>query len=200
MKVDTIIFDLGGVLIDWNPRYLYRKIFDEESQMEWFLEHVCNAEWNVQQDAGRTFEEAIDTLIPKYPEFKDQISAYHSRWSEMLGGPIKETVQLFEELSTRKEQRLVALTNWSQQTFPIAQDRYAFLQLFENILVSGQEKMKKPDHEIYHLLIDRFEILPSKAVFIDDAEPNVNAAREVGLKAIHYKNPQQLKSELDLLI
>ena len=200
MKADTIIFDLGGVLIDWNPRHLYRKIFTDEEEMEWFLENVCNSEWNVQQDAGRTFEEAVEQLIPNHPNYRNQISAFHQRWSEMLGGPITETVQLLERLKTEKPCRLLALTNWSNQTFPIALERYQFLKYFEGILVSGDEKMKKPDHEIYHLLIDRYDIIPSRAVFIDDSLPNVEAAIEVGLQAIYYSNAKQLHKELDLLI
>lgn len=200
MKVDTIIFDLGGVLIDWNPRYLYRKLFENEKEMEWFLENVCNSDWNVQQDAGRSFEEAIDVLLPLHPNYKDQIEAFYTRWNEMLGGPIAETVQLLEGLKVDDNCRLLALTNWSNQTFPIALERYDFLEYFEGILVSGDEKMKKPDHEIYHLLIERYDVDPAKAVFIDDSEPNVIAAKEVGMGAIHYHTSGQLEKKLNSLI
>ncbi len=200
MKIDTIIFDLGGVLIDWNPRHLYNKIFEEEKEMEGFLENVCNSDWNVQQDAGRTFEEAIEQLAPIHPHYKDEITAFYKRWSEMLGGPITETVQLLEELKTENKCRLLALTNWSHQTFPIAMDRYQFLELFEGILVSGEERMKKPDLEIYQLLIKRYALVPSNAVFIDDSVPNVQAAKEAGLQAIHFKDADQLWKKLSPLI
>lgn len=198
--MDSIVFDLGGVLIDWNPRYLYKQIFNDEEEMEWFLAHVCNSDWNVQQDAGRSFEEAVELLSNTHPDYKDQIAAYHHRWSEMLGGPIAETVVLLQKLKADNKCRLLALTNWSAQTFPIALERYNFLQLFEGILVSGNEKMKKPDHEIYNLLIDRYSIIPSKSVFIDDSLPNVKAAIEVGMEAIHYLNTDQLSKELNSII
>jgi len=200
LKTDTIIFDLGGVLIDWNPRYLYRQIFEDEEEMEWFLSEVCNSDWNVQQDGGRTFEDGIAQLAPDYPKYKNQISAYYERWSEMLGGPITETVQLLEELKKDNNHRLIALTNWSSQTFPIAQQRYEFLKWFEKILVSGEEKMKKPDHEIYRLLIDRYNIVPENAVFIDDSLPNVEGAKGAGLQAIHYTNTDRLREELYSII
>ncbi len=200
MKVDTIIFDLGGVLIDWNPKYLYHKLFEDEEEMEWFLENVCNSDWNAQQDAGRSFEEAIDGVVADHPNYKDQIEAFYSRWSEMLGGPISDTVQLLEGLKADNSCRLLALTNWSRQTFPIALECYDFLGHFEGILVSGDEKMKKPDREIYDLLIDRYNVVPSQAVFIDDSGPNIIAAREVGMHVIHFNGGDQLRKELNSLI
>ena len=196
MKIDTIIFDLGGVLIDWNPRYLYQKIFDDEKQMEWFLENVCNSNWNVQQDAGRKFEEAIDQILPQFPQFEYAIRSYYERWEEMLAGPLSDTVTILEELLETKKHRLLALTNWSHQTFPIARERFDFLGWFEDILVSGEEKMKKPDLEIYQLLIDRYSLTPERSLFIDDSLKNVEAAADVGIKTIHFQTSEQLNTDL----
>lgn len=195
--IDTIVFDLGGVLIDWNPRHLFRKIFDHTAEMEYFLREVCTSDWNEQQDAGRPLAEATAMLIERFPNYKLQIHAYYGRWEEMLGGAIEKTVTILEALHRQQSHRLYALTNWSHETFPIARQRFPFLDLFENILVSGEVKLKKPDPKIYQLLFDRFAIDPAKAIFIDDSLRNVDAAGAAGLHTIHFKSPQQLQYELE---
>ncbi|MCB9081547.1 MAG: HAD family phosphatase [Lewinellaceae bacterium] len=189
---DTIVFDLGGVLIDWNPRYLYRKIFATEAEVDYFLQHVCTSEWNEQQDGGRPLAHATDLLLQEFPDFEVPIRAFYGRWEEMLGGPIHETVAILETLHDRQQMRLLALTNWSAETFPIAWERYAFLQLFSDILVSGRENLKKPDPRIFHLLFNRFGIDPDKAIFIDDNKYNIRAAEELGMTVVHYQSPTQL--------
>jgi 2-haloacid dehalogenase len=194
--IDTVIFDLGAVLIDWNPRYLYRKLFDEESEMEHFLQNICSPEWNNQQDAGRSWAEATDLLIAAHPSYQQQIQAYWKRWPEMLNGPIEGTVSILKRLDEQNKHRLLALTNWSAETWPFAWEQYDFLQIFENILVSGAEKIKKPDPRIYQLLIEKFEVVPEKSVFIDDSLKNVIAAREQGIQAIHFTSPEKLEREL----
>lgn len=194
--INTVIFDLGGVLIDWNPRYLYRKIFDSEEKMEWFLKEICNSDWNEQQDAGRTLEEATRVLVAEYPEYQSEISAYYGRWTEMLGGTISGTVDILKTLKSANQHRIYALTNWSAETFPYALQQFEFLQWFEGILVSGVEKVKKPDPKIYHLILDRYQIDPSTAVFIDDSKKNVLGSESVGLKAIQFDSPVQLEREL----
>lgn len=195
--IETIIFDLGGVLIDWNPFYLYRKIFNTDEEIQDFLDHICTFHWNEQQDAGRPLQEATEILIAQHPQHESNIRAYYGRWEEMLGGPIHNTVDLLKSIYQQGKHALYALTNWSHETFPIAQERYDFLQLFEGILVSGEEKMKKPDPRIYQLIIDRYQIEPSTALFIDDNWRNVDAARGIGMQAVHFQSPQQLS---DLLI
>lgn len=197
--INTVIFDLGGVLIDWNPRHLFRKIFEDENEMEQFLSTVCTTEWNEQQDAGRTWKEAVSVLLPEHPSYEREIRAYAERWPEMLNGPISGTVRILKRLREKNQHRLLALTNWSAETFPIARNRYEFLQWFEGILVSGEEKIKKPDHQIFHLIVDRYAIDPGKAVFIDDSLKNVKAAEEVGIRAIHFRTPQLLQEELQEL-
>jgi 2-haloacid dehalogenase len=173
LPIDTIIFDLGGVLIDWNPRYLYRKMFPDEEEMEWFLANVCHSDWNAEQDAGRLFEDAIQERIKKYPKFQREIEAYYSRWDEMLGGEIHENVKILRGLKAQNEIKLYALTNWSHQTFPTALDNYDFLNLFKGIVMSGEEKLKKPDLAIYLVMIERYEIEPKNTLFIDDSLPNI---------------------------
>ncbi len=199
MPIKTIVFDLGGVLIDWNPHYLYKKIFDSEEKMEWFLTQVCSPDWNAEQDGGRSFEAAIDELLPEYPEYKPQIEAYYSRWVEMLGGAIEGTVEILKEFHQSERHEILALTNWSKQTFPIALDRFDFLHWFSGILVSGEENMKKPDLEIYELLIKRYGLTPSETLFIDDSHANIVSAKELGINTIHFRNPEQLRAEIDAL-
>ncbi len=196
MAIDTIIFDLGNVLIQWDPRLLYRKIFKTEAEIDTFLENICTAEWNMQQDAGRPVAEATEQLAATHPEWADEIRAYYGRWPEMLGGPIPESVEVLEQLKRGGQYRLLALTNWSAETFPIARERYDFLDGFEGILVSGEEKLVKPDPAIYQLLFDRYGVEPTRAVFIDDSEKNVMAARELGVKGIHFASPMQMREEL----
>ena len=194
--IETIVFDLGGVLIDWNPAYLYRKIFDDEAAIYDFLARICTGTWNEQQDAGRPLEEATRILVEQFPEHSTQIQAYYGRWTEMLGGPIPGTVQLLESLHAQQSHRSYALTNWSAETFPHALERYDFLQRFAGILVSGEEKLIKPDPRIYALLLQRFAIQPETALFIDDNPANVAGAQAAGMQAVRFHSPEQLRSEM----
>jgi 2-haloacid dehalogenase len=194
--LDTIIFDLGGVLIDWNPEYLYRKIFTDEAEMRYFLKEVATPHWNEEQDGGRPIAEATEMLIKEHPKYEAEIRAFYGRWTEMLGGVIPETLEILETLLEKGEHRIYALTNWSHETFPIALERYAFLKRFHGVLVSGVEKLKKPDPKIYQLILSRYNIDPQQALFIDDNLRNVHAAEALGIHAIHFRSPQQLKQYL----
>lgn len=198
-QFDTVIFDLGGVLIDWNPRYLYRKIFNQEEEITWFLENVCTSEWNDQQDAGRSFEEATEELVKKFPEHETAIRAWYGRWQETIGGPIHETVNILQEVRDRRSHRLYALTNWSAQTFPWALDNFPFLHWFEGIVVSGVEKTRKPHAEFYQILFDRYHVDPKRAIFIDDNVKNIDAGKSIGLHTLHFHSPQRLKDDLRTL-
>ncbi len=197
MKPDTIIFDLGGVLIDWNPRYLYRKIFKTEEEITWFLENVCTPQWNEKQDAGRSFEEGTTELIQKHPDFEVPIRAWYDRWQETVGGPIHETVEILRVIRDKPDYRLYALTNWSAETFPWARTQYDFLAWFEGIVVSGEERTMKPRREFYEILLDRYRVNPASALFIDDNLTNVEGARAVGIDAIHFREPAQLRQVLE---
>src|SRR6478736_1777351 len=175
-KIDTIIFDLGAVLIDWNPKHLYRKIFKTEEEIDWFLQNVCTSEWNDKQDAGRDFDEATQELLEKFPEHKLAIEAWYGRWQETISGSINGTVEILEEIKKSDKYRLYALTNWSAQTFPWALDNFEFLHWFEGIVVSGVEKTRKPHPEFYRRLFDRYDVQPSKAILIDDNINNIEGA------------------------
>jgi 2-haloacid dehalogenase len=196
MKINTIIFDLGAVLIDWNQRHLYRKIFKTEEEMEWFLAHVCTSEWNEEQDAGRPFEEAVKIQTKLFPKFEKEIEAFWKRWPEMMAGPIEGTVKIFEELKKSNRYKFYALTNWSAETFPIALERFEFFKWFDGIVVSGEEKTRKPFPDFYHRLLSRYQVNPAEALFIDDNIRNVEAAQGLGIHSIHFLSSDQLKAEL----
>jgi len=194
MNIDTIVFDFGGVLVDWNPRHLYKKVFTDEKEMEQFLKEICSDDWNVQQDAGRSLSEGTDLLVQKHPEKAELIRMYYDRWPEMLKGTIEGTVNILQQL---KEQfKVYGLTNWSAETFPIALERYDFFKLLDGIVVSGLEKVIKPNREIFDLLISRYQIVPASSVFIDDNLKNIEAAKKLGFNTVHFKNPEQLGQEL----
>jgi 2-haloacid dehalogenase len=196
MKITTIIFDLGGVLIDWNPAYVFDKLIEDEEKRKHFFENVCTAEWNEEQDGGRTIKEANEVLIAEHPEWKEHIEAYYGRWEEMLGGPIDETVEIFKDLKESGNYKFYALTNWSAELFPIALQRYDFLHWFDGRLVSGEEKMRKPFPEFFQLLLDRFNIKKEEAIFIDDNLRNAKAAEKFGLETIRFKTPGELRIKL----
>ena len=195
-KIDTIVFDLGGVLVDWNPDYVFRTVFEKQEEMDWFYKNICTPDWNEEQDAGRTLREATEELVKKFPEHEKPIRMYYGRWEEMLGGPIQSTVDILEHLKNKSQYRLYALTNWSAETFPIALARYDFLHWFHGRLVSGEEKLRKPFKEIYQLLINRYGIDPEKAIYIDDNYRNLVPARELGFHVIHFQSPEQFKKEM----
>jgi 2-haloacid dehalogenase len=198
-SVNTIIFDLGGVLIDWNPRYVYRTIFKTEEEINWFLKNVTTPEWNEQQDAGHSLHKATQELIKKHPEWSAEIKAYYGRWLEMLGDAIHETIEIFHQLKKSGKYKLYALTNWSAELFPHARERFEFLKWFDGIVVSGEEKMKKPSAEFYQLLLNRYHLDAAKTIFIDDSLRNVKGAEAVGISGIHFHNAAQLKDELQNL-
>ena len=194
-NIKTVVFDIGGVLIDWNPRHLYRKIFSSEEEMEWFLSEICTYEWNVQQDGGKLFSEATAELSARFPEYSDKIALYYGRWEEMLGGELNDTVKIFNELKSAG-MPLYALTNWSHEAFPVAYERYGFMKQFDGIVVSGYEKLLKPDHAIYRVLMDRYNVNPAESVYIDDNKANADAAAELGFHSIHFHSADHLRQEL----
>ncbi|MBC9912107.1 HAD family hydrolase [Chitinophaga varians] len=193
---DTIIFDLGSVLIDWNPRYLYRKIFATEAEIDNFLQNICTSDWNEEQDAGRSLQEATEMLVANHPAHEAQIRAYYGRWKEMLNGEIPGSVQLLRQLKESGKYKLYALTNWSNETFPLALVEFPFLQWFDGIVVSGREKQRKPFPSFYQLLLNRYQVDAEHALFIDDNLRNVKAAEEQGIDSVHFVHPEQLKDAL----
>ncbi len=196
----NVIFDLGGVLIDWNPRYLYRKLFHDDTAMEQFLADVCTPEWNLTLDAGRPFAEAVAELGAQHPHERERIEAYHQRWLEMVAGPIEPTVRILEELDMRGVP-LWALTNWSAETFALVRfDRtYSFLDRFREIFVSGDLRMIKPDPAIFRHTVEAIGVSAANCLFIDDSAKNVAAAAAGGLLTHHFTAPGRLRIDLQRL-
>jgi 2-haloacid dehalogenase len=198
-KISNIIFDLGGVLIDWSPDYMYQKLIPEPQAQKLFLETICTLDWNEQQDGGRLIAEANLELISKFPQHRALIEAFYERWEEMLGGPIQPTVELFRQLKASKLFGLYALTNWSAETFPRALELFDFLHWFDGRIVSGEEKTRKPFKEIYDLTLSRFNLVATETLFIDDNLRNIKAAAELGIVTHHFLSPEGLEIDLKRL-
>jgi HAD superfamily hydrolase (TIGR01509 family) len=191
----SFVFDIGNVLLRWDPRHLYRKVFDDSATMEWFLANVCTLEWNLELDRGHPFSSGIAKLIARHPEWAAYIRAFDERWDEMVPGVIQANVTLLEGLHARGVP-LYAITNFSREKFASARERYAFFSLFSGIVVSAHEGLTKPDPAIYRLFLDRYGLTAQACIFIDDSETNVEGARAVGMQAIHYKEPMDLGQNL----
>lgn len=198
MAISTIVFDIGNVLIEWDPRYLYRQLFSDGDEMEWFLTHVCSNEWNRRQDAGRAWADAEAELIPRFPQFAEQIRAFRARWPEMVPGPIPGMFELLEGLQAAKTP-LFAITNFAADTFELTQARFPVLRHFEGIAVSGSLCMLKPEPGIYRWLIETYGIDPNSALFIDDSLANVEGARALGFHAHHFTGKTGLMPALGAL-
>ena len=191
----TVIFDLGAVLIDWNPRYLYRSLIDDPEEMERFLAEITTPAWNHEQDRGRTWSDAVDELVERHPQHAALIRAYHERWPEMLGEQLHDTVDILAELREAGV-ALYALTNWSAETWPVAIERYPFLEWFRGIVVSGEVGAAKPEPAVYTALSERYGVVPADSVFIDDQPGNVDAARRLGFRAIRFTGAPDLRRDL----
>jgi 2-haloacid dehalogenase len=193
--VRAVVFDLGGVLIDWDPRHLYRKLLADEAAVEEFLATVCTPEWNAEQDRGRPFAEGVAELTERHPAHAAAIAAYSERWAEMLAGEIPGSVAVLAELRAAGMPRY-ALTNWSAETFGIARERFGFLDWFCGVLVSGEERMIKPDPRFFRLLVERFGLVPGTTFYVDDSAANVEAARALGFDAVRFTGPRRLRRDL----
>ena len=192
----AIVFDFGGVLIDWNPRYLYRKLFPgDDVAMESFFAEIGFTEWNQQQDAGRAFSIAVTELVKRFPSYADLIRAYDERWEESIAGPLQGTVDLLLPLKHAGFE-LHGLSNWSSEKFAAVRARYAFFQLFDTILLSGDVKLIKPDPRVFQALLDRIGLSAGECVFIDDSEENITTARSLGFETIRFESADQLRTVL----
>jgi 2-haloacid dehalogenase len=191
----TVVFDVGNVLLRWDPRNLYRQVFDDEARVEWFLSTVCTAEWNVEQDRGRDWDEAVALLVERHPEHEGPIRAFHERWHETVSGVFEDNVAVLEMLRDAAVPNY-CITNFSGAKFREAQTRFPFLAAFDGVIVSGDERVLKPDPAIYNLLLDRYRLDAGDCLFIDDSKANVDGARAVGMHAIHYIEPMNLAAEL----
>ena len=193
-EIKNIVFDFGGVLIDWNPRYLYRTVFTDEQEMEHFLATICTSDWNLRQDSGYPLSQATEELIAEHPEYSREIGLFYREWEKMLGGECVENTRLLKTL--KRKYHLFGLTNWSAETFPIAYKKYSFFSDLEGIVVSGQEKQIKPDEAIYKLLLSRYNLQANECLFIDDNLKNVNTANKLGFSTIHLAEGVNLSEQL----
>lgn len=193
-EIKNIVFDFGGVLIDWNPEYLYKKVFSNDEDMAFFLQNICTPKWNILQDAGRPLSVATIEKQQEFPQYAAEIAMFYDRWEEMLGGLFDENVKLIEPL--KKRYKVYGLTNWSAETLPIAMNRYDFFDKLDGIVVSGDEKLIKPNPRIYQILLHRYHLLPHETLFIDDNAENVHAAQKLGFKTIHLTPNVCLKARL----
>jgi len=193
------LFDLGGVFFDWDPHHFYKDIFDTEDESKYFLTEVCSDEWNIKQDAGRTIEEAESELIPKFPHYEREIKMYYMNHRKMIRGIFNLSINVLEKLKKQNYECYV-LSNWSAETFAGMIDDYPFLKLFDGLLISGEDKLMKPDMAIYELAINRFNLMPQKTVFIDDKLENIEAAKIIHLNTIHLEDPNKIELEVDKFI
>ena len=191
----TVVFDLGGVLVDWDPRHLYRKLFDDENEMERFLAEVCTLEWHRHHDIGRPFADGVAELVPRHPGQRELIEAWGSRFDEMFEGDRPDTVDVLADVVAVGDP-VYALTNWSADGWPAAVERFDFLSWFADIVVSGLVEVAKPDRAIYDLLVERNGLQRERVIFVDDWDRNVDGARAAGLQAIHFTSAAQLRSDL----
>lgn len=197
--IKNIIFDFGGVLLDWNPRYLYKPYFNDDEEMEHFLSDICNGEWNIKQDAGRPFAEAVKELQAKFPEYAEAIQMYDDDWEKMLKCELPGSIDLLKELKSMGY-GIYGLTNWSAEKIGYAFANYSFFSLFDGIVVSGVEKVVKPDRKIYEILLERYSLKPGECVFIDDNQDNVDMAKVLGINAIRFDNIGNVKEHLETLL
>ncbi|QGP55607.1 hypothetical protein PsalMR5_03067 [Piscirickettsia salmonis] len=195
--IKNVVFDLGGVLFDWDPRYLYQELLPTAAEVNYFLENICTNEWNKEQDAGRSLAEGTRVLIEKYPEHAELIRHYYSDWPKSLKGEIAGTVEILSELK-QSGFNLYALTNWSAETFVYAKGNYRFLSDFIDIVVSGEEECVKPDAKLYQILLDRNHINANASLFIDDRQENIDTALTLGMKGILFTSPEQLRDQLEI--
>jgi len=197
MSDDTLIpvFDLGGVFVDWNPMYLFRKLFETEEEARWFHENICTAGWNLEFDAGDIYSEGVARLITRFPRYWREIQAYDLRWKETFNGFFQGTIDIHDEL-IEAEIPTFAITNFSWEKWVSCLGEWPFLEKFDGVVVSGLERLVKPDPRIYQLFCERYGLAPESCVFIDDNEVNVISARKFGMKAIHFTSPEALRADL----
>ena len=197
--IKNIVFDFGGVVMDWDPRYLYKDYFNDDEKMEWFLSNITTNEWNAEQDRGRPLQEATDWLITQYPDWEKEIKLFYGSWTTMLKGEIPQHVTVLRALANTSYE-LYGLTNWSQETIHHAYDNYDFFKLFEGkIVVSGDEKLIKPDPAIWKVLLNRYDLKAEESVFIDDNIKNIEVAHSLGFKTVHLLEDTDLRTELEKL-
>lgn len=195
-KTPAMIFDVGGVLVEWNPKHLFSKMFaGEEEKMDRFLSEVCSADWNSRQDLGLPFSQAIAEREQDYPEYAPYIRAYFERWDETVKGEVSGTVEIVKALRDAGY-TLHILSNWSAETYEMILKRFEFLGWFDEVIVSGRVGLIKPGREIFDLMLRRIGLEANQCLFIDDSSINISAANALGFQTVHFRSAQQLLAEL----
>jgi 2-haloacid dehalogenase len=197
-SIEAVVFDIGGVLLDWNPRHLYRQVFDDEEAMERFLDRICTPEWHDAHDRGASTADSCTRLADAHPDHAAEIGAWATRSEEMIGGVFEDTVRILEDL-TDAGIACYALSNMEAETFPQRFERFTFFGLFDGLVISGLEGVAKPDREIFEILLERFGLNPEATVFIDDKIDNLGPASALGMVTVHYQSPQGLRGSLGAL-
>jgi HAD superfamily hydrolase (TIGR01509 family) len=191
----TVVFDVGNVLLRWDPRHLYRRLIPDEGRMHWFMQNVCTSAWNLEQDRGRPWADAVALLVAQHPEWEQEIRAYDERWHETVAGVIEDSVAVLADLKAQGE-KVYAITNFSREKWAESVIRFPFLGTFDGVIVSAHENLIKPDPAIYQTLFERYELSPGDCIFVDDSEKNIKGARAVGMQAVHFVEPIDLRTEL----
>jgi len=194
-NIKAIIFDYGNVLLEWNPRNVYRRYFNDEQTMEQFLREVKFMEWNAQQDKGRSFKEGIAILSNEFPQHAHLIQAYHDHWKDSIGDALTGTVDILKRLK-QAGYPLYGFSNWSAETFPFARAKYDFFHLLDDMVISGAVGFVKPEPEIYQIMLDKIGKPAQECLLIDDSSPNIQQAKQMGFATIHFQSPGQLGDEL----
>ena len=197
--IKNIIFDFGGVLVDWNPHYLFDKYFSDINESNYFIENVCTSEWNAEMDGGKPFEQAVRERSSMFPKYTEALKLYQTNWMDTMGEEIPGMYDLIKSLKDNGFPVIYGLTNWSAETFPTVQKIYRIFSLIDNIVVSGEVKQLKPNPEIFHTLLNKYNLKPGESLFIDDNIKNVEGAKAVGINAIRFENAQKLKEDLEAL-
>ncbi len=195
IMIRNIVFDYGGVLVDWNPRYLYDPYFGDAERSQWFIDNICTGEWNMTLDGGKPFDVGVAELTALHPEWADAIAAYRDRWIEMIGGEIPGTADLVRRLK-RAGYGVYGLTNWSAETFPMVRARYGIFDELDGMVVSGEEHLLKPDARIYRLLLSRYGLKAEESLFFDDNQSNVEGAQAVGMESVRFVSASQAERVL----
>jgi FMN phosphatase YigB (HAD superfamily) len=195
MDVPIPVFDLGGVFVEWDPMLLFRKLFPTEEEARWFYDNICTKDWNLEFDAGDGFAEGVAQLITRHPRYWREIQAFDQRWPETLGPFIQGTIDIHDELIAA-EIPTFAITNFSWEKWMSCLGHWPFLERFDGVIVSGLERLVKPDPRIFRVFCERYALAPESCVFIDDSEINAAAARKFGMHAIHFTDPAALRKEL----
>ena len=193
------LFDLGGVFFDWDPKNFFKDKFDNQSEMNFFLDNICNNDWNLQQDKGRLIIDAENDLISKFPNYEEKIKMYYPNHRKMIKGIFHESIELLYELK-KKNYSCYILSNWSSETFEGMTDEYNFLKDFDGMIISGDIKLVKPDKKIFELAIDKFNLTPNETIFIDDRIENINSAQNLNFKTVHLTDPKRIKAKINELI